>query len=153
MGSSADAYLVYGIDLLSEEERDYHWDGFELPEWVDEYDGVEDILLTALGFQPVDWSAPNAREINNHNRELLAPYDVGTQRYGVLDEFAAIAIVIKSSVQTAPGYGSQLVDLDRMTARAARENYDQKLDRVLELLGLELPSQAKRGWLLLSSYG
>lgn len=153
MGTSTNAYLMYGYDLGG---GDGPWqiqgidkyDTWE-PAWLDEDEGFMESVLNKLraaaGFTETDWRADGYFERRNAVDEQLG-VEVESHCSGDYPMY-----VLAAKKFTAYRGDVEAIPTD-LSALVAAESLDAKLARALEVLDFK-PIQEKPGWLLVSYWG
>jgi hypothetical protein len=153
MGTSTDAYLLYGYDLGSDDEwkiRDIGGHGGWEPAWLDEDEGLTESALKALraaaGFTETDWRADGYFE-----RQKAVDAQIGVEiESHCSGEYPMYVLAAKQL--TARRGDVEVVDMADLQAAVASEDLDGKLARALGVLGFR-PTQERPQWLLCSYWG
>ncbi len=180
MGYSPYGQLSYGYYLGSDEDgwhiAELNEDGDWLPAWIDleedpdedPTDKLEDRILMAIGFNATirpDYADEPAYHLWRHTYEA-ARRTLGVEigRCGFYDGMQTLLTTFHTSVE----WGEfQPLDMAALEARRLAEDWDGKLDRVTDYLGISMVGltlyEANRkgldrepvrpGWLLTSWYG
>lgn len=153
MGTSTNAYLMYGYDLGDA-------DGWKIqgideyepwePEWLDEGEGLhgsaEKLLLAAVGFTETDWHADGYFD-RKKAAEEQAGVEIESHCSGEYPMY-----VLSAKKITAYRGDVKTVDFAALQAHVLDADLDGKLARACDVLGLR-PVQEQPAWLLCSYWG
>jgi hypothetical protein len=159
MGTSTDAYLMYGYDLGSEEDwkiqglGEY---GEWKPDWLnvdedaeDEPDWTEEIqkqLRKSVGFTETDWEADGF-----YKRQAAADAQIGVELESHCSGEYPMYVLAAKTITAGRGY-PVTVEPAALQAAVLDGGLDEKLARAIEALGIQ-PVQEKPAWLLCSYWG
>lgn len=153
MGYEPDAFIAYGLDLGSPEDRDL-WES-PLPGYFDEYWGFEHRLSDALGLPDPGnnpgFDHPDYADWREKRHARSSPLGLTVMDYGCLDGDSAQFIAIEESVVRCPDWGSIAFDPDLLVRMEHNSGWDENLERALDYLGLDVPVAAE--WKLMVRYG
>lgn len=156
MGCSADAYLVWGIDLGPDDDREvplpwgpqFDEDGELLDQ--DEID-FEEFFGTKLGIAvpTEEWSESEATKRRYHDywnarREAIKTSGVALKSYGY--QSSGSTLIIEASRKSADWAQPERVTDDALAVHA---EWPDQMRQAMELLGLT----GEPGWLLMAEYG
>jgi hypothetical protein len=153
MGTSTNAYLMYGYDLGSDEGWKIQGLGeYETwePDWLDEDEGIIESALNKLraaaGFTETDWRADGF-----FDRQKAADAQIGVEvESHCSGEYPMYVLSAKKF--TAYRGDVEVLDLATLQQAVIDEDLDGKLNRALDVLGFR-PVQEKPAWLLCSYWG
>lgn len=154
MGRSSTGRLMYGYQFQNEswlinETGEY---GEPRLDWYDDegddtfIEACEKRLLAEVGI--ID--NPDPSRYFDKGKLIKRHYGVGFVGYGSCD-WDGSHILATCDIR-ASDYGAEIVDLSVLNAQARSENWDGKLARACEVLGIT-PTQDRPRWILCSSYG
>lgn len=155
MGQSTDGLLVYGYHLDTSDEfhiQEVDEYGGPDPERFDWYDGLDFVgqgkqrLLASVGFTETDWRVDGYFE-----RERAAKAAVGVKFESHCSDECPMYFLAAHTVRVARGY-PQVVDFAALTEQAKAEDWDGKLAKAVEALGIT-PTQDGPRWFLASERG
>lgn len=152
MGTTTDAYLMYGYDLGSDDEWKLHgvdedeaWE----PEWLEDDDLIESAavrLREAAGFTETDWRAEGY-----FDRRKEADARVGVEIETHCSAEYSMYVLAARTIRASRG-DVVTVDVDGLQEAVTADGLDEKLARACEVLGIR-PKQEKPAWLLCSYWG
>lgn len=158
MGMSPSGILSYGYDLggvegewnfknlNSDGEPNVPWWPKEDEESVDIPDRIDTLLLASIGFTETNWSESGFWE---RKREAQSRLGLDTTANGS-DYYSGILLV---TWHASVSWGeTSVINFDKLNVQRLDEDWDGKLDRALEILGLE-PEADHAQWLLATYYG
>jgi hypothetical protein len=165
MGYDPSAFIAYGINLESDEER-YDWDP-ELPEWFFEYDGfssrLADILEIPEDGSPPEWDRDNM-SYNEYCKtpermEWQARYDARKYPLGLEmetygdNEYSTSHMLIIHSSQILTEWKALKFDPMLLTDEQYTHDWEGNIEKALQLLDITLPDTLEIGWHLAPYYG
>lgn len=154
MGVSTNGILAYGFDLGG---GDGDWkiqEAGEYGEWTPEWANGEDTtvtcaeakLLESVGFTETDWRADGY-----FNRQRNAEARVGVEFKSHCSDSCKMYVLAACTV-TAHRGSAQEIDFAALEQQRLAEDWDGKLKRACEVLGIT-PNQSEPKWLLVSYWG
>lgn len=153
MGTSTDAYLLYGYDLGSDEGWKLQglgeYEEWE-PDWLEDDDlpgSAEKRLLASVGFTEV-WSRHN---VGYFDRKNAAVAQVGVTIESHCSGEYPMYVLSAKKLDASRG-DVVTVEPAALQAAVGDEDLDGKLARACEALGIQ-PTQERPAWLLCSYWG
>lgn len=153
MGTTTDAYLMYGYDLGDREEwklqglgEDGEWE----PDWLEDDDiteSAEKHLLASVGFTE-EWSYHNVGYVD---RKKAADRQIGVEIESHCSGESPMYILSAKRLSASRG-DVVVIDPAALQAMVETEDLDGKLARAIDTLGIQ-PVQEKPAWLLCSYWG
>jgi hypothetical protein len=153
MGTTTDAYLMYGYDLGCDDEWKIQGLGGEgewEPDWLEDDDLVtsaEKQLLASVGFTE-EWSRHN---VGYFDRKKAAEWQIGVKIESHCSGEYPMYVLSAKRFKASRGDVTQ-IDPVEMQAVVEREDLNGKLVRACEALGIQ-PTQEKPAWVLCSYWG
>lgn len=158
MGVSTDGILAYGLNLGGADvweleglgeygEWQPEWAVFDEDEYEDMAEAIERRLLAEIvGFTETDWQVEGF-----FARKEEAEKRLGLELRAHCSGEYTMYILSACSIRASRGY-AEPVDLAALEEQRVTEEWDAKLNRAVEALGI-VPKQAKPMWLLASYWG